>query len=106
MAKDYSKAFYNSQAWKKTRAAFVVFRGGYCERCRREVEQGKRSLDEMNPIEKVHHKIYLTPLNINDPKISLSFDNLEGLCSDHHNKEHKEGERRYRFDKNGRPILK
>ena len=105
MAKDFSAAFYNSQAWKHTRAAFIVHAGGYCERCRREVEQGKRSLQEMKPIAIVHHKKYLTPENINDPRVSLSFDNLEGLCDEHHNREHKSSEgKRFRFDENGRPV--
>lgn len=104
MAKDFAEWFYKSKAWKQTRAAYIIYCGGYCERCRREVEQGRRSLDDMKPIKIVHHKVYLTPENINDPTISLSFDNLEGLCDDHHNKEHKEGQRRYRFDKFGNLI--
>ena len=104
MAKEYAKDFYNSQGWKRTRAAFVKFCGGYCERCRREVEAGRRSLQDMKPIAIVHHKRYLTPDNINDPKISLSFDNLEGLCDDHHNKEHKSGEKRFSYDADGRIV--
>lgn len=35
-----------------------------------------------------HHKTYLTPGNINDPDIALSWTNLEALCQDCHNKEH------------------
>lgn len=58
----------------------------------------------MKPIKIVHHKIYLTQGNINDPKVSLSFDNLEGVCDEHHNREHKEKGRRYRFDERGQPI--
>lgn len=105
MAKDYSRDFYNSQGWKRTRAAYVIYCGGYCERCRREVEEGTRSLQDMKPIAIVHHKKYLTPENINDPAVSLSFDNLEGLCDEHHNKEHKAGSgKRFRFDKNGFPV--
>ena len=58
----------------------------------------------MKPIAIVHHKEYLSAENINDPSVSLSFDNLEGLCDDHHNKEHKANARRFRYDKDGRVI--
>ena len=105
MAKDFSEWFYQSQAWKNTRAAYIKYAGGYCERCRREVEQGARSLADMKPIKIVHHRIYLTPKNINDPAVSLSFDNLEGVCDEHHNKEHKAGkEKRFYFDKYGNIV--
>ena len=59
MAKDFAEWFYKSKAWKQTRAAYIIYCGGYCERCRREVEQGRRSLDDMKPIKIVHHKVYL-----------------------------------------------
>lgn len=36
----------------------------------------------------VHHKIHLTPENIYDRNIALSWDNLELLCRDCHDKEH------------------
>lgn len=104
MAKKYSEWFYHSAAWQETRRAYIIHAGGYCERCRREVEQGKRSLQDMQPIKIVHHKEYITPGNITDPKILLSFDNLEGLCEDHHNKEHKKKAGRYHYDANGKII--
>lgn len=104
MAKDFSEWFYHSDAWAKTRAAFIVYAGGMCQRCMQEFRQGKRSLQEVKPIRIVHHRIYLTPENINDPAVSLSFDNLEGLCDEHHNREHKAKGRKYFFDKNGRPV--
>ena len=44
MAKEYAKAFYNSEAWKKTRKAYYDSKGGMCERCQKEFEEGKRSL--------------------------------------------------------------
>ncbi|MEX3713642.1 HNH endonuclease signature motif containing protein [Cytobacillus horneckiae] len=90
--KPYAKKFYNSTAWRKCRAAYFKFKHGLCERCS---EPGKI----------VHHKRYITPDNIDDPSITLSFSNLELLCQDCHNKEHNE---RYgvtaagvRFDENG-----
>ncbi len=36
----------------------------------------------------VHHKDSLTPQNINDPNVSLNWDNLELLCQCCHNKAH------------------
>lgn len=36
----------------------------------------------------VHHKIHLNSKNIYNPNLTMSFDNLELLCQDCHNKEH------------------
>ena len=36
----------------------------------------------------VHHKTYITEDNINNPDITLNWDNLECLCQTCHNKEH------------------
>lgn len=104
MAKEYAKAFYNSQAWKKTRRAYYIFRRGQCERCAREFAEGKRSLDKINPGKIVHHKKHITPENLTDLLIALSFDNLELLCDEHHNREHKGKNKRYTFDANGRVV--
>lgn len=104
MAKDYAKAFYNSDAWKQTRNAFYKHARGICARCQKEFEEGKRSLEDMQPGRIVHHKKHITPANINDPKITLSFDNLELLCDEHHNRHHKGKGRRYTFDKDGRIV--
>ncbi len=104
MAKDYAKGFYASEAWRKTRRAYLLSRGGICERCRKEYEQGRRSLASLRPGVIVHHRRYITPDNINDSKVTLSFDNLELLCDDHHNKEHGRSEWRYRFDAEGNVI--
>lgn len=105
MAKDFSDWFYHTDEWKHTRAAYISFVGGMCERCMKEYREGTRKLNDVQPIRIVHHKKYLTPENISDPKVRSSFDNLEGLCEDHHNKEHKARPKRYTFDKNGRPIV-
>lgn len=51
----------------------------------------------------VHHKIHLTPENISDPGVSLSWDNLELLCRDCHALAHKP-EKRYKVDELGRVI--
>lgn len=36
----------------------------------------------------VHHKVYIDAKNIWNTDVTLSFDNLELLCIDCHNKEH------------------
>jgi hypothetical protein len=104
MAKKYAVAFYNSKAWKATRAAYVKHCGGVCERCMREYEEGKRTFADIKPVAIVHHKKEITPHNINLPHITLSFDNLEGVCDEHHNLEHHGKPKRYRFDKDGNII--
>ena len=73
--KEWAKHFYKSKAWRQCRDAYFVYRYGLCERCQR-------------PGKIVHHKIYLTPENINDPNISLNWDNLELLCATCHQHEH------------------
>jgi 5-methylcytosine-specific restriction endonuclease McrA len=75
MAREFAKKFYNSKEWIKCREAFKQSKFGICERCGM-------------PGEEVHHKEHLTPENINDPYITLSFENLELLCSSCHSIEH------------------
>jgi 5-methylcytosine-specific restriction protein A len=75
MARDFSKKLYNSKAWKVCRAAYIASVHGLCERCD-------------GPGYIVHHKLYLTPKNINDTWITLNHANLEYVCLDCHNKEH------------------
>lgn len=92
--KEYAKPFYTSEAWKKTRLAYIQRVNGLCERC--------RASGEFVPGKIVHHKKHITPKNINDPRITLSFSNLELLCEDCHNKEHKRKENtRYTFAPDG-----
>lgn len=73
--KDFAKQFYLSKAWRETRAYILRRDMGLCVRC------GK-------PGEIVHHKIHLTPQNINDLDIALGEDNLETLCRECHAIEH------------------
>lgn len=103
MARDFSKYFYNSTAWKKCRAAYISYRksidGAMCENCHE------------RPGYIVHHRQELTPENINDPDIALGFENLKYECLECHNKEHgnRAGEvpglARYSFDENGEVIV-
>jgi 5-methylcytosine-specific restriction protein A len=80
MAKEFSKKFYNSAKWIRCRELYKQVKNGLCERC---LKKGIYSAGE-----EVHHKIWLTPENINDPEITLSFDNLELLCASCHTYEH------------------
>ena len=69
------RAFYDSAAWRKCSKAFLESKMYICERCGQ-------------PATAAHHKIYLTPENIQNSRIALSWDNLEALCAECHNKEH------------------
>ena len=55
--------------------------------------------------EEVHHKIKLTPENINNPEITLSWSNLRALCKDCHLNVHRKP-KRWRVDENGEVTLK
>lgn len=73
--KPFARKFYKSRAWKDCRDAYFVSQHGICERC----ETGGKI---------VHHKIELTPENVNDPGITLNWELLELLCQECHNQEH------------------
>lgn len=92
----FAKEFYTSQSWKQVREEYKRSVGGLCEECwsRGIVKAG----------ELVHHKIPITPENINDPDITLGFDNLQCLCRECHAKAHDEKKLRYKFDELGRVI--
>lgn len=96
MAREFSKSFYNSKAWKRAREAYIHSKFGLCERC------------GCPNSKQVHHKVYLNENNINNPNVTLNFDNLELLCDICHQKEHNE---KYsptmwgmEFDENGELI--
>lgn len=100
MAKEFAKSFYNSKAWKKCRDSYIAERimvdGGMCEECH----------EEIGFI--VHHKILLTPENINNPEIALNHKYLKYDCKQCHDREEQhfitEKKRRYGFDKNGKVV--
>ena len=77
--KEWAAWFYKSDRWKKARLSYLVQQNFMCERCGM-------------PADMVHHKQYLTEDNIEDPDVSLSFDNLEALCDTCHQLEHHKGE--------------
>ncbi|MBG9937441.1 HNH endonuclease [Bacillus tropicus] len=79
MAKNYAKAFYNGASWRKCKNGFMQSKHYLCERC-----------GDIAVI--CHHKQYITPQNINNPNITLNWDNLEALCQTCHNQEHHSGD--------------
>ena len=95
MAKDFSVRFYKSSLWRECRNGYAASRGHLCERC---LSRGVLSLGEI-----VHHKIELTPENINDPEITLNWNNLELLCRFCHTEVHdrRKNSRRFTIGPNG-----
>ena len=78
--KRFAHEFYKSWAWIKCARGYKASRNGLCERC---LAKGL-----IVPGDEVHHKIKLTPENIKDPAVALSWDNLELLCKNCHMEEH------------------
>ena len=102
MGREFANNLYNSTAWKNTRRDYIKSVGGLCERC---MAQGI-----VKPAELVHHKTPLTPSNIDNMDISLSWDNLQALCRECHAEVHEEiyqakRKRRYKIV-NGRVIIR
>lgn len=89
MAKEFSDKFYKTSQWRECRNNYAAYRGHLCERCLR---RGILSRGEI-----VHHKIELTPENINDSSITLNFDNLELLCRMCHSEVHDKRKKCRRF---------
>lgn len=96
--KEFAEGFYKSKAWKDCRADYLKSVGGLCERC---LASGRYS-----PGEIVHHKIHLTPENINDPSVTLNWDNLELVCRDCHADLHRGYDRRFDVDEFGRVTVR
>lgn len=90
-------SFYKSKEWWDCRTSYIQAHP-LCERC------AAKGL--IVPAILVHHKIHLTPENVNDPSIALNHDNLESLCQSCHNAEHfgDKTERRWTFDQDGNLV--
>ena len=100
--RQFDQSFYRSVAWRLTREAYKSRVGGLCEVC---WENGI-----VKPGELVHHKIPLSPENIDDTNITLNPDNLQCVCRDCHAKLHEDQydsrrRRRYKLDELGRVIF-
>lgn len=92
--KEYAEKFYKSKAWQACRIAYAKSVGGLCEQC---LKNGR-----YNPGVIVHHKIHITPDNIECPEITMDFRNLELLCRDCHAETHSGRVKRYKVDAMGR----
>ena len=109
MAREFAKAFYKSSLWQEVRESILKRDRYMCQ------QPGCHA-----PAEEVHHKIKLSPENINDPNVTVNPSNLISLCGDCHKALHKSDkvaglrERRMKsdasvlqeitFDENGYPI--
>ena len=71
--------------------------GGLCEDC---LERG-----EITPGEIVHHIVELTPENISNPEIALSWGNLRLVCRKCHGMHHRKKKKRYEVDEFGRVTI-
>lgn len=97
--KPWAEHFYASKAWKLTRDAYLKSKHHLCE----------RHLPANPTVASiVHHKVCLSAENINDPMISLCWDNLEALCQECHNQEHHGSPSNlcYEFDEEGNLLPK
>ena len=93
---DFARQLYGSKAWKNCRRAYAKSVGNLCEVC---LSKGLYKGGEI-----VHHKVHLTPENINDPTVTLNWDNLQLVCRDCHAAIHDydRRKRRYKIDELGR----
>ncbi len=77
--------FYKSKEWELVRKQVIFERLKedeiICERCGKVISLKAEVIG--------HHKIHLTEANVNDYMISLNAENIELICLDCHNKEHK-----------------
>lgn len=69
------KEFYRSKQWRQLSRAVLLSRNYICEVCGA-------------PAAVVHHKVFLTAANVDDPEISLNPDLLQCLCLECHNAVH------------------
>ena len=101
MAREFAKAFYNSEAWTTCKRRYIQlmprYMRGLCEKC---YADGKHIKGQ-----ELHHKVWLTPNNIHDSNVTLNHDNLILLCRDCHREAH--GDRKpsqYVFNDQGELI--
>lgn len=80
MAKEFSRSFYKSKAWKNTREYIFKRDKGLCQDC---LDKGR-----LTPGKEVHHLIHLEPNNMNDTGITLGENNLRLLCKECHHRRH------------------
>lgn len=98
MHQQFANPFYSSKAWQRCRREYTKSRGGLCERC---LAKGLYT-----PGRQVHHKIRLTPDNINRPEITMNFANLELLCEQCHQEEHGSAPKRWELSDSGEVVIR
>lgn len=98
MSRAFAEGFYGSQQWKDCRESYAKYKRYLCEDC---LAKGMYT-----PGEIVHHIINLNPGNINDPSITLNYDNLRLVCRKCHAEEHAQRDRRYVIDEQGKVYIK
>lgn len=77
----FAHKFYSSWDWRQCKDGYLRHVGHLCERCARK--------GQIKPATQVHHKKRLTPANISDPAVTLNWENLEALCDECHQEEHR-----------------
>ena len=87
--------FYTTTAWRKCRASVLRDAGGLCQAC-----LGKGLIV---PAVHVHHRIPITPENLDNPRITLDSSNLMALCEECHAEQHRK--KRWRCDALGHVSL-
>ena len=92
------QGFYKTLQWQNCRDAYMKSVGMMCERCM------KNGL--MVPAEIVHHKIHLTPKNIDNPDITTNFNNLQAVCRKCHGELHETHHRRYTVMPDGSVVIR
>lgn len=96
MAKEWAKHFYNSKNWISCRRLYIASRikadGGMCEHCSNRLGYIVDHIEELNE------------QNIDDPEITLGFNNLQYLCLVCHNKKTFKKNSPVRFDESGAPL--
>jgi len=76
MSRGKQAEFYKTAQWVNCRDAYLRSVGGLCEKC--------KAKGLITPAVIVHHKVHITPENVDDPTVTLSFDNLMAVCRLHH----------------------
>ena len=92
--KDFAEKLYKSKTWQNCRRNYIKSVGGLCERC---LAQGRYT-----PAVIVHHVVPINANNINDPTVTLNWDNLQAVCRDCHKELHTNKVIRYKVDELGR----
>ena len=81
VAESFAHSLYISKAWIELRQNLIIARGPICQRCNTIMIDTSKMIG--------HHIKELTPANIHDVNVTLNPDNIELICFDCHNKEHK-----------------